>query len=121
MTITTNGSGILTLTTNAAITEGQRVHVTSGRLAAVSGATDPSIGVATHAAESGGTLAIKLFTAPGTYLVRAAAAITRGAHLYPAASGEVDDTGTTKIGLVALDAATAQGDLIEAAPCLLGA
>jgi hypothetical protein len=121
MTTTTNASGYLTLTTAAAISEGQRVKITSAGLADVAGATDPAIGTAHAAAASGGTVTVKLWSAPGTFLVVAAAAISRGAQLYPAAAGEVDDTGTTKIGLVAKEAATAQGDLIEAVPCMLGA
>jgi hypothetical protein len=121
MTTTRNDTGFKTFTTAAAITEGQRVKCTSAGLADVAGATDPAIGTATAAAASGGLLTVKLFGGPGTFLVVAAAAITRGAQLYPAAAGEVDDSGTTKIGLVALEAATAQGDIIEAAPCYLGA
>lgn len=121
MTTTTNTTGYLTLTTAAAITEGLRVYVTAAGLADVAGATDGAIGVATHAAASGGTLTVKLWTAPGTFLVSAASAITRGARLYPAAAGQVDDTGTTAINLVAKEAATAAGDLIEAVPCLVGA
>ena len=121
MTTTQNASGYLTLTTAAAITEGRRVKITSGGLADVAGATDLAIGTAQAAAASGGLVTVKLWSAPGTFLVVAAAGIARGAQLYPAAAGEVDDAGTTAIGLVAKEAATTQGDIIEAVPILLGA
>ena len=51
----------------------------------------------------------------------AGAAIARAALLYPLASGKVDDTGTTAIGLVAAEAATADGDIIEAFDARTGA
>ena len=119
-TTTTNDSGFKSFTTAAAIAEGQRVKL-SGTSIDVAAATDSSIGVAIASAPSGGTCTVKLFTAPGTFVMRAAAAITAGALLYPTASGNVDDTGTTALPLVAVEAATAANDLIECAWALKGA
>lgn len=112
MTTTENQTGFKSFAAVAAITEGQRVKL-SGAGVDVAGATDIAIGVATTAAASGGNLTVKLWSAPGTFIVRASAAIAAGAQLYPTASGSVDDTGTTPLNLVAIEAATAAGDLIE--------
>lgn len=120
MNTTENQTGYKSLTAAAAIVEGQRVHISSGQWA-VSGATDKSVGVATHDAASGGVLTVKLFSAPGTFLMRAGGAITAGAQLYPAASGNVDDSGSTVIPMVALEAAAASGNLIECAVAYIGA
>lgn len=117
-----NSSGYKTFqATAAAIGLGIRVKVDSNGLISVAGATDAAIGVTTEAVASSGYGNVKLWTAPGTFLVTAGAAIARGAQLYPLASGKVDDTGTTALNLVALEAATADGDIIEAAPCMKGA
>lgn len=117
-----NSSGYRAFTATAvALAAYIRVKVDSAGLISVAGATDNAIGVTTEAIAASGTGNVKLFSAPGTYLVTAGAAIARGARLYPLAAGKVDDAGTTAIPLVALEAATADGDVIEAAPALLGA
>lgn len=120
MNTTTNNTGFKSLIASEAIAEGQRLKISSGQWA-VAGATDKAVGVATHAAASGAACTCKLWSAPGTFLVRASGAVTAGAQLYPTASGNVDDAGTTAINLVALEAATASGDLIEAARLEVGA
>jgi hypothetical protein len=98
-----------------------RVLVDANGLISVAGATDSAIGVTTDAVAAGGYGRVKLFSAPGTFLLTASGAITRGAALYPTAAGRVDDAGTTGLGFVALEAATAAGDVIEATPFLAGA
>jgi hypothetical protein len=119
---TTNSSGYRTFQATAvAIAQGMRVTVDSSGLIAVAGAAVGAVGVTTEAVAASGYGTVKLFNAPGTFIMCAHAAITRGAILYPAAAGRVDDAGTTTIPLVALEAATAQDDLIECAPWLLGA
>lgn len=120
MNTTENTTGFKSLTAAAAIAEGQRLRISSGQFD-VAGATSLAIGVASHAAASGSQVTCKLFSAPGTFIMRAGAAIAAGAQLYPLASGNVDDTGTTALPLVALEAAAASGDLIECAICQLGA
>ena len=108
-------------TTAAAVGQGVRVKIDSAGLILVAGATDPAIGVTTEpiAASSWGN--VKLFSAPGTFVVQAKSAVTQGSPLYPAVEGKVDDTGVTLLGLVALEAAAADGDLIEVARSLTGA
>lgn len=119
---TANSSGYRSFkATAAAIAESIRVTVDSDGLISAAGASTLAVGVTVEAVAASGYGTVKLFNAPGTYLCTAAGAVTRGAHLYPAANGKVDDTGTTKIPLVALEAATADGDIIECAPLLLGA
>ena len=114
MTTTENSTGFKALVAAAAITQGQRLKISSGQWA-VAGATDAALGVAIADFASGENATAKLFSAPGTFLMKASGAITAGAQLYPTASGCVDDSGTTAINLFALEAATASGDLIECA------
>lgn len=121
---TQNSSGYRTFQATAvAIGVGKRVFVdaSSPSLIAVAGAAVAAIGVTVENIAASGYGTVKLFNASGTFLMCANAAITAGAQLYPTASGNVDDAGTTTLPLVALEAATAQNDLIECAPILLGA
>lgn len=119
---TQNSSGHKAFTaTAAALAEGVRVKVDSAGLISAAAAAEGAIGVTTEAIAASGTGNVKLFNAGGTFLVTASAAITRGAQLFPAAAGRVAGTGTTALPLVALEAASNAGDLIEAAPLFLGA
>jgi hypothetical protein len=118
---TSNASGYLTLPAAAAIVEGQRLKINASGQYDVAALTDIAVGVAIHAAASGVNCTAKLWTAPGTFIVRANAAIVAGARLFPTANGNVDDAGVTALNLVAREAATAANDLIEAAPCMVGA
>lgn len=119
---TANASGYRTFqATAAAIGLGKRVKVDSDGLISVASGTEGAVGVTVEAIAASGYGTVKLFNAGGTFIVCANGSVTRGSILYPAAGGNVDDTGNTALPLVALEAATAQGDLIEAAPWLLGA
>jgi hypothetical protein len=119
---TTNSSGFKTFkATAAAIAEAVRVTYDSNGLIAASGDTGISIGVTVEPIAASGYGTVKLFASPGTFFMTAGAAITRGALLYPLASGKVDDTGTTSIAMIALEAATADGDIIECAHIKVGA
>ena len=118
---TSNASGYLTLPTAAAIVEGQRLKIIASGQYDVAGLTDIAVGVAIHAAASSGNCTAKLWSAPGTFILRANAAIVAGARLFPTANGNVDDAGVTPLNLVAREAATAANDLIECAPCMVGA
>jgi hypothetical protein len=114
-----NESGYKTFQATAvAITAHKRVTVDSAGLIAVSGAANDWIGVTTEDIAASGYGTVRLKNAPGTFFFTASAAITRGNNLFPTASGKVDDAGTTggAIGFVALEAATADDDVIEAAP-----
>jgi hypothetical protein len=113
-----NDTGHMTKVTAAAIAQGLRVKITTSNTWDIAAATDLGVGIAEFAAASGGELTVKLWNAPGTFLVKCNAAVTAGAALFAIAGGLFDDAGgSTAIvpGLVALEAATAQNDLIEAA------
>jgi hypothetical protein len=116
---TQNTSGFKTFTATAvAIAAFVRVKVDSDGLISVAGATDPWIGVTQEAVAASGNGTVRLRNDPGTFTVTASAAVTRGNRLYPTAAGKVDDAvGTGNFtGWVAIEAATADGDQIEAAP-----
>jgi hypothetical protein len=119
---TTNSSGYRTFQATAvAIALGKRVKVDSDGLISVASGTEGAVGVTSEAVAASGYGTVKLFNAGGTFLMCAHGSVTRGSILYPAAGGNVDDAGNTALPLVALEAATAQGDLIECAPWYLGA
>lgn len=121
---TQNATGYRTFQATAvAIGVGKRVFLDTSNppLMAVAGAAVGAIGVTTENVAASGYGTVKLFNAPGTYIMCANAAIAAGAQLYPTAGGNVDDAGTTALPLMALEAATAQNDLIECGPFLLGA
>jgi hypothetical protein len=115
---TQNQSGFKTFTATAVALEAfVRVTIDSNGLISAAGESDAGIGVTQEAIAASGTGTVKLWTAPGTFLIQTAAAVTVGAVLYAAAAGEVDDTGTYRLPLVAGEiAATAQGDMIECLP-----
>jgi hypothetical protein len=120
---TTNSSGYRTFQATAvAIAEGIRVTVDSNGLISAAAANVGAIGVTTEPVAASGYGTVKLWNAGGTFIIQAhATGIAKGAILYPAAAGRIDDSGTTAIPLVALEASTAQGDMIECAPWYLGA
>jgi hypothetical protein len=106
--------------TAAAIAANIMVTRASGLISAA-GVTDVIYGVTIAPIPVSGYGTIRLWSAPGTFLLTASAAITIDAPLFPTAVGTVDDAGTTGLGLIALEAATAAGDIIECARFLKGA
>jgi hypothetical protein len=119
---TSNSSGYRTFQATAvAIIMGKRVKVDSNGLISVAAANEGAVGVTVEDVPASGYGTVKLFNAGGTFIMWANAAITRGAQIFPTAAGGIDDAGTTALPLVALEAATAQGDLIEVGPWYLGA
>ena len=120
MGATYNNTGFKSFTaTAAAIGEAVRVKLDSSGLISAASATDYWIGVTTAAVAASGLGNVKLRNATGTFLVTASAAVAVGGLLYPTANGKVDDSISTgnQTGLMALEAATADGDIIEAVPC----
>lgn len=90
-----------------------RVTLPSGDLA-VAGIADNDIGTIEYEVFTSDTeAAVRLKTAVGTRKMVAAAAVTAGAIVYAAASGKVDDTVSAQRIGIALEAATADGDIIE--------
>lgn len=106
-----------TFEAGGAIAQHLRVKLSAGVLAvAVAGTTDDGveIGTITEAAfAAGDKRAVRLRSAQGTTKMVAAAAVAAGVAVYGAAGGKVDDvTSGNPIG-ISLEAATADGDIIE--------
>lgn len=108
-------------TTAAAIKQFARVKLnSSGQVLESAGAND-AIGVAMAPVPAAGVPAVtvQLFSAAGSIYFIASAAIAVAAVLYPAAAGKVGVAVVgNPLGYVALTAATADLDVIEACPIL---
>lgn len=110
---------------SGAIPAGARVKFVAGdpTKVQVAGVNEAEIGTAIlHCGKDsyadGTAVGVKLLAEAGGRHVIAAGVIALGASLLRAANGKVDDGGAgTEIGLVAVEAATADGDIIEAIPC----
>lgn len=99
--------------TAAAIARNTRVKLDSAGLILVCGATDSSIGTVEHDIAASGRGTVRLHSC--SRFVTASAAITRGDKLQAAAAGKVATLAAgTAIKLQAVEAATADGDIIEA-------
>lgn len=100
---------------NAALSEGLRVVLSGGYLAAA-GAGDIELGNMDERSFAADTAApVRLRNAQGTRRMIANAAISQYAAVYAAASGKVAPSGARKIG-IALTAAGANNDVIEVLP-----
>jgi len=93
-----------------------RVKLDSDGRVTVAGLTDKDIGTAvTPAFAAGDNVTVKLRTGSGTHKMVAIEALAVGARLYTETGGKVQDTAqATSFQLgTALEAATADGDIIE--------
>jgi len=100
-------------TGGTAIAQHLRVTLSGGNLAAA-GIADEDIGtIVPDVFTSDTEAAVRLKSATGTRKMVASAAITAGAVVYAAASGKVSSTATAQRIGIALEAATADGDIIE--------
>lgn len=90
-----------------------RVTVNDSGLLTVAGESDFAIGISTEIVPGGTHATVKLWSSAGTFQVLASGLIPIGARLYAAADGAVSATGTCELGLRAIEAATASGDIIE--------
>jgi len=107
-----NTTGLKSFTVGAsALSRYERVKLVAGLLV-VAGDEDYAIGFCDENVEAGETVTVRLLTAAGTFKAIASEAITAGDDLYGAADGKVETTGTT-VRFVALDAASADGSVIE--------
>lgn len=97
-------------TAAAAIAQHLRVK-TPGALV-VATASDLELGTMDSPATAAGPCTVRLRTAQGTCKMVANAAITSGASVYAAAAGKIAPSGSILLG-IALEAATADGDVIE--------
>lgn len=112
-----NETGVKAFTAGGALAIHLRVKLTSGKLAAAGvGVTDEllEIGTITQAAFADLDIRpVRLRTAAGTTKMVASAAISAGAAVYGAAAGKIATTVSGTLLGVALEAATADGDIIE--------
>lgn len=100
--------------TAEAITRFQAVYLnSSGQWAVATTSTPPAEAIALDTVASGGTLAAEFFNSGGSLKMIAAEAITAGSRVYQAAAGKVADTVAGAFLGTALDAASADGDVIE--------
>jgi hypothetical protein len=101
---------------DAAIVQFARVKLDSDGKITTAGLTDKDIGTACEEAfAAGDIIAVRLRTASGTHKMIASEALAAGATVYTESDGEVQDTAQAtafQIG-TALEAATADGDIIE--------
>ncbi len=109
-------SGVRTFNAAGAISKHARVKISAADTVDTAGLAEKEIGTALNAAfAAGDRVAVKLRSAPGTHKMIAIEALAVGATLYTEASGKVQDTAATtsfQVG-TALEAATADGDIIE--------
>jgi hypothetical protein len=110
-------------TTSAAVSAKRLVKMANTGLVAhcTEATADLAIGVSEYAGDTGDTIGVKLLNFPGTFEMTAAGVIAAGAAVYRAAAGKISATvdPVGKIG-IALEAATADNDIIEVLP-LIGA
>lgn len=93
---------------------GKYLRVKTPGALAVAGATDLDLGtLETQAFSSGDVVSVRLRSAMGTVKMMAAGAITKGNVVFGAAAGKIDDTSNSNLIGVALEAATANNDIIE--------
>jgi hypothetical protein len=111
--------GTRTFTAGEALENKRRVKLKSGSTTTppeveYADAGEQHVGITEYAVASGDLVAIKLRNADGTHEMTAAGAFAFGAVLYGAADGKVDDASSGSSIAVAVEAATADGDIIEA-------
>ena len=105
-----------TFVADEAIAENLRVKLDSDGRVTIAGLADKEIGTAvTPAFAAGENVTVRLRTAAGTHKMIAVEALAVGAAVYTEAAGKVQDTAAATAFLVgtALEAATADGDVIE--------
>ena len=103
------------------VTEGALVKLSSGTVVLnTATATDDPIGVSMDTKSAADVVAVQFLKSGGSYEMIAAGAITSGAVVYAAASGKVQalpvTSGTYRQIGIALEAATADGGIIEVLP-----
>lgn len=107
-----------TFTAGAALVQNRLVILSSGVLQYADAYTTAIGTLEDTTFASGEVVGVRLLPGEGTFKMMAAAAITSGAYVYQAASGKIDDVGFIPVG-IALEAASADGDLIEVLPSRL--
>ena len=109
-------NGKATFKAGAAIAAGEFVKFSSGKVVKAAAATDVCIGVALDAAAADGdNIPVQLLTSGDTVLVKAGGEVSQGGTV-TCLGTTVATAGTLQYG-IALEAATASGQLIE---CIVG-
>ena len=111
-------NGIITVTSGEALASKRRVKIKSGTTTTppeveYADAGEQHIGITEYAEAIAKSLAVRTRTHPGTQEATAAGAFSVGAVLYGAADGKVDDASSGSAIGIALEAATADGDIVE--------
>jgi hypothetical protein len=107
-----------TFTAGEALAAKRRVKIKSGTTTTppevvYADAGEQHIGITEYAAASGADVTVRLRTAAGTFECEAADSFAVGAVLYGANDGKISDSSSGSALGVALEAATAAGDLVE--------
>lgn len=110
----TSPGPIVSFVAAEAIGESVRVKLNSSNQVAIAGAGEIGIGVNTDAVASGAMASVRLNQQACTVSVKAAGAFAVGAFLVGVAAGKVDDAGLGPALYQARQAATADGDFVEA-------
>lgn len=116
--MSTTRKGLTSFIAGETIPGGRRVKLSTANTVLLSGSTDEDIGVSTLDISSvtvGKPVPVQLYSEPGFVFITAAGAITVNLTAYKAASGKIAGSGTDVWG-VALEAAAADLDIIEAIP-----
>jgi len=92
---------------------GQYLRVKTPGAVALAGALDQSLGTMNSPCTAAGPCSVRAKTALGTQKMIAAAAITAGSYVYGAASGKVSSVANSNVEGIALEAASADGDIIN--------
>ena len=109
-------NGKATFTAGAAIAKGEFVKFSSGKVVKAAAATDLCIGVALDSAAADGDIVpVQLLSSGDTALVKAGGAVAQGGTV-SCLGTTLDTAGALQYG-IALEAATASGDIIE---CIVG-
>lgn len=110
-------NGNATYTAGADIAKGNVLKFSEGKVVPCSAANDAAIGVALDGAKNGDIVPVAILgNYTGTVEIKAGGAIAAGVQV--AANGTATGAGTDVIIGRALEAATAEGDVIEIAHCV---
>lgn len=112
---------VKTFTSGEALAAHRRVKFNSSSAVVYANGSDRGwVGLTQYAVADATPVGVKLRTATGTQRVTAAGSFAAAALLYSADDGKVDDVDTGSVQFQALEAATADGDIVEAIKLEIG-